>query len=329
VGERLGRAFIKSKVVDQIINELSANDGYPDQYAASDGIQQLLSISKQLIAIGFNKIIRTTRSFSTQNLAESYAVFTWATEKTTDPRQREFQRYFLTLATKSPYIEDFLAQEEGEHLIEYQHDLGTAFGVGLAELWGAPVLSLGSDEKFRVDYINASKTIVDEEGESSQTVQVMNLWDSGQLEVFRDEIERTAWQAVKNGGDLLAELPNLLPQLRVCDSASRQIERLSGGEHFFPEIIKHLLILHKTITAYTDGPFEPAGINWSVDSVPTLQQFSDCRTFVCQDGESRTFTCHSKILSANKRIYFFPLPGEGIMHIGYVGEHLPTVRHRT
>ncbi len=315
--------------MDQIINELSANGGYPDQYAADDGMQQLLSISKQLIAIGFNKIIRTTRSFLTRNLAERYSVFTWATEKTTNPRQREFQRYFLTLATKSPFIEDFLAQEEEKRLIEYQHDLETAFGVGLAELWGAPVLSFGSDTRFRRDYINATKTIVDEESETNQTIQVLNLWESGQLERLRNEIERTSWQVVRNGRKLLAELPNLLTKLRVCDSACKQIERLSGYEQFFPEIVKHLIILNKTMETYTYGSFDPVGINWSVDSALTLQQFSDCRTFVCQDGENRTFTYHSKILSANKRIYFFPLPSEGVVHIGYVGEHLPTVRYRT
>jgi len=114
----------------------------------------------------------------------------------------------------------------------------------------------------------------------------------------------------------------------VCDSASKQIEELRGSEQFFPEVIRHLRILNKTMAAYTDGPFEPTAINWSVDSHSTLEQYSDCRTFRCNDGNNRTFSYHSKILSANKRIYFFPFVDEKVVHIGYIGDHLPTVKYR-
>jgi len=199
--------------MDQIINELSANGGYRDRYAAGNGMQQLLTVSKEIVAMGFHKTIRTTRGFITRNLADSYSVHAWATERTTSSSQREYQRYFLTLATKSPYIEDFLDKEEKIRLVEYQHDSITAYGFGLAELWGTPVLSLGSDARFRVDYINASKAIVDEGGESNQTVQVLNLWHLGQIEQFRDSLERVAWRTVKNGKDLIAELPHLLPHI--------------------------------------------------------------------------------------------------------------------
>ena len=315
--------------MDQIINELSANGGYQDKYAADIGMQQLLTLSKAIIAIGFNSTIRTTRDCINRNLSIGYTVYAWATERTANSTQREFQRYFLTLATKCPYIEDFLDEEEKDHLVEYQHKSEIALGIGLADLWGVPVLSLGSDAQFQVDYISVSKTIISENSENKIDIQVLNLWKIEQIENIRNELEKSAWQTVKNGKDLLAELHRLLPMLRLCESACNQIKGLSGSEQFFPEVIKHLFILNKTMADYTGGAFNPRGINWSADTTSTLQRFSDCRTFVCLDGEIRTFTYHSKILSANKRIYFFPLPSERIVHIGYVGDHLPTVRHRT
>jgi len=313
--------------MDQIINELSANGTYQDRNSADRGMQQLLTVSRGIVAIGFQSSIRTTRNFVNRKLVENYSVYAWATETTTNTIRRDFQRYFLTLATKSPYIEDFFDKEEGGRLFEYQYDTETAFGVGLAELWGIPVLSLGSDAKFRVDYINATKMIIDEEGDSNQKVQVLNLWKPSQIEAFRDQLVGMIWQNVMNGKDLINELPHLLPHLKVCNNAHKQIEALRGSEQFFPEILRHLRILNKTMADYANGPFEPTGINWSVDSSSTLKKYPECRTFFCNDGEKRIFSCHSKILSANKRIYFFPLPHEKIVYIGYLGDHLPTVNY--
>lgn len=316
--------------MDQIINELSVTGEYPDRYAANIGMQQLLAVSIEITRIGFSPTIRITRDFRNLDLTASYSVLAWAIEKSTDLTQRDLQRHFLTYATKGLYIEDFIAEsEEEDKLIEYKHNLGTPLGLGLADLWDTPVLSLECGGQFRENFVRVLKTSVTEDGDDEQVVEVLNLWRIEQVAQFQSKLEQTTWRSVKDGVDLLNELPQLLPHLRICDNARKQLEKLNGSEQFFPEILRHLLVLNNTMAAYTEGSFEPTEINWSVESTSTLHQFSGCRTFACQDGQKRTFSLHSKILSANKRTYFFPLPAEKIVHIGYVGKHLPTTRHHT
>ena len=316
--------------MDQIINELSVTGEYQDCYVANAGMQHLLSISKHLSTKGFQQTIRTTQDFISRNLVDDYTIQAWATERTMDTGQRDFQRYFLTLATKAPYIEDFISDnEQDDKIVEYKHTLGVSFALGLADLWNAPVLSLGCSDQFQKDYVCLVKTSITENGENDQDVKILNLWRIEQVTEFTGELETMAWRSVKNGKDLIQEAPYLLPQLRICESACKQIEDLSGSEQSFPEILRHLLILNKTMETYTEGSFEPGNITWSVESPSTLQQFSGCREFECKDGEIRTFSLHSKILSANKRIYYLPIPQENIVHVGYVGKHLPTTRYRT
>ncbi len=316
--------------MDQILNELSVTGEYLDRYAANMGMQQLLSISKDLTTKGFHQTIRTTQDFINRHLGDNFTIREWATEKTSDINQRDFQRYFLTLATKAPYIEYFIADDEqDDRLVEYKHNLGVTLAIGLADLWNAPVLSLGCSDQFQLDYVSVVKTTITEDGENDQDVEVLNLWRTEQIIQFNDELNKTAWQSVNNGKDIINQAANLLPHLSISENASYQIEDLSGSEQFFPEVLRHLVILNKTMDAYTEGAFNPVEINWSVESSSTLKQFSECRKFNCLDGQKRLFSQHSKILSANKRIYFLPILDENTVHIGYVGKHLPTKRFRT
>jgi hypothetical protein len=62
----------------------------------------------------------------------------------------------------------------------------------------------------------------------------------------------------------------------------------------------------------------------SVDSAATLQEFGGDRTFLCPDGERRTFSQHLK-LRHTWRIYVYVLPDSGLCCVGYAGPHLPTV----
>ena len=80
---------------------------------------------------------------------------------------------------------------------------------------------------------------------------------------------------------------------------------------------------------YCEGQFEPKGITFSGESKPTIKQYGACRQFVCTDSETRLFVMHTKLISSNQRIYYFPIPEQEVVHIGYVGKHLPTVRHTT
>jgi hypothetical protein len=316
--------------MDQVINELSVAGGYQDEYAAAAGMQQLLELSKNLSSVGFRRTIRTTRDFSSLYLAQEYSIQRWATENTNDATRREFQRYYLTVATKGPFIEELVEEFESEvELIEYRHASGISVGIGLADLLCSFVLSIGCSEQFCVDFVKVNRISITPEGESESHVDVLNLWSVGQVDRHMARLEEIVSKSVHNGADLIRESERLFPRLSICDSAREQIESLNGNEKHFPKVLRHLRVLNKTMEKHNEGAFDPAELNWSRDSESTMNQFPDCRTFECKDGVERTFSCHSKFLGANQRMYFYPIEENRVVHIGYLGKHLPTTRFRT
>lgn len=59
-----------------------------------------------------------------------------------------------------------------------------------------------------------------------------------------------------------------------------------------------------------------------------LDKYLKERTFYCPDGKERLFERHVKLRFCNWRIHFFT-EQPGIVIIGYIGRHLPTVKYRT
>jgi len=316
--------------MDQVINELSVAGGYSDELAAAAGMRQMLELSKDLSSVGFHRTIRTTRDFSTLCLAQEYSINRWATENSNDAGRKEFQRYYLTVATKGPFIEELVEEFESEgELVEYRHDSGVSVGIGLADLLCSFVLSFGCSEAFRVDFVTVSRISIKEEEESESCIDVLNLWSGGQLNQHMAKLEEIVIRSISNGTEIIQESERLFPRLSICDSAREQIENLNGGESYFPKLLRQLRVLNKAMEEHNEGAFDPTELNWSPESESTMSRFSDHRKFKCKDGVERTFSFHSKILGANQRMYFYPIAEEKTVHIGYLGKHLPTTRFRT
>lgn len=91
--------------------------------------------------------------------------------------------------------------------------------------------------------------------------------------------------------------------------------------------------LDKALAEWMTGPLHPQ-MTSSGESSSTLTHgvYGPMRDFVCPDGVERRFSNHLKLFSNNWRIYYWEAradDGGGRAFIGYVGEHLPTVRYRT
>lgn len=314
--------------MDQIFNELSACCCYQSKQSANAGIERMLKLVIEMNKIGYTQQLRTVRDFRQLEIAPQYTINDWVYDRN-DWVDRDFRRLLLTFAAKSPYVEDFLDTSQKELVHEFTFDGSNACGLGLACLWGSCTLSLDGDSRFANDRISLRFYQIDDTREMEEIVQVINLTTLEHVLANSEILRKSFVKEITNGSRLLQQSERLFPNLSFSEKAKKQIAELTGSEQYFYETVRHLSVLHETIANWSIGPFDPKGITWSVESVPTLHQYGTTRQFTCSDGVDRLFSCHSKLMSANKRIYFYPITEQHTVHIGYVGDHLPTHKYQT
>lgn len=315
--------------MDQIFNELSAQGTYGDCYEASQSMEHLLTLSHKLSKHGFTTTLRVTKNFGQLPLTEDYTLVQWATDKGIGA-DRDLQRQLLICSTKAPYIDDLVeeALPKGS-LIEFKYNEKQALGLGLAWLWGGVVLSLQCSEWITTDNVNIEVFRVTEDQELTEIKRVSTIATDEHLERVCAGIEQDLLGKIVSGKILVDQFYRLFPFLTCCESAEKQLLALTGTELYFREIIHHFKIINTTMKNWVNGPFKPAGITCSPESESTLNQYSSQRRFACSDGVERVFSSHSKMMSANQRIHYFAIPEQKKVFIGYVGDHLPTVKYKT
>ena len=314
--------------MDQIFNELSVSACYPDRYAAQEGMDLAIDVSIAMSKLGMSKNIRTTSDFTLRFLANDYSVAEWARDRNGN---KEKKIHFLTYATKSPYIESFYdGQGQGDELFEFLFGQDLALGLGLAYLWNTSSISLSGDLRFFQESVTLSECKLTAEEVTHKDVSVFTFSKILQVESHKDVILASLQGSIFNGQALIENSQDMLPYLSFGPTAIDQIKELRGSEQFFYEVISHLFILNKNMREWTTGPFSPE-LDFSTESESTMNNtgYARKRLFLCMDGIERQYRLHSKIKSANKRIYFFPIPEQKVVHIGHVGEHLPTTKYAT
>lgn len=314
--------------MDQIFNELSANGSYADKYAASLGIERMLELSQGLKNCGYNSTLRVVENFCQLDLSPGYTIHQWVRDRSIGAN-RDLQRALLTFATRAPYVEQFIADTEKDAIVEFLFEGQVSYGLGLAYLWNSSALSLDGDAQFLSDRIPLQFHRLDEMQETTESIAVSSISTPMQLADACNRLRTSQIASIDSGEALVSLLPELFAFLKFSPQTEKQMSALSGREQYFPEIVRHLAVIDQTMSEWHSGTFDPQEITWSPESSSTLQQFAAPRTIVCQDGVSRLFSFHSKLMSANQRIHFYPVTSDRVVHIGYIGKHLPTSRHRT
>ena len=312
--------------MDQIFNELSFNGTYPDQFSANEGIIRCLNLSLELSKYGFNKTIRTTKDFAQKELSPSYTTHQWATNYQSG--NRDLKRHFLIMLTKSPYIEQEIHDYENLHneCLDFSSHNKLALGLGLSYLWKSFVLSLDCEPKYKTEDIEFELCKMCNGSTITTKIITISIWKQEQLPNLENKLRDCLLDSLTTGQIIVENRNILFANLKFSQTAITQLENLYGTEEYFSTIKEHLWVLNKSMQKYESGPFKPDGVDWSPEKPGTLKRYHDQRTFLCEDQESRLFNQHTKIHGANKRIYFIPIPEERIVHIGHIGDHLPTSR---
>ncbi|MGI9249997.1 MAG: hypothetical protein ACR2PR_02210 [Pseudohongiellaceae bacterium] len=312
--------------MDQIFNELSANGSYNSKYDANKGMEKLIHLSIGLKKLGFNQSIRAVSKCRNLLLVNpNYNLQDWA--KGAD---RDLKRWFYECLTQKPYVDNLLEEAEGRSAVEFTFEGDNCSGLGLAHLSGCGALSLDGDVRFCKPSISVHFLQIDQKNNKlEEQVNVDSWYSEKQLDEIADNFYSSALLDISSGESLLSRSNQLFPFLAISKNAEKQVQALTGTEQHFKKIVRHLHVLNKTMNEWEKGIFTPLGITTSPESEATLQQYSEEHTFRCVDGKTRLFSHHSKLISENLRIYYYPDTNNRIVHIGYVGKHLPTVAHPT
>lgn len=313
--------------VEMVLNELSHKTPAQDIYAAKRWISTLRTTIQEATSLGVQRILRTGRIFYEIELAKNYTIANWLNDNTVD---REERIYLKTIATKYPYMEDFLPSQSlnSVELMECYYGNQRAEGFLYAYWMQALALSFPSDPMWDQHIIdNLSLEYIDpENGElMKKTVNVIHASNPGHVSTHRNWIDQRIRDSIRDGNDIWYRKTELYPSLLFCDSVHQQLRRIYSSHPLLKQIKERLSELEAFCQNWETGPFAYRKLrgNPRPESQATIQQYGNERTFLCPDGRHRMFTWHVS-LSIKWRLHFFPLENERKIIIGYIGPHLPT-----
>jgi len=290
---------------------------------------QLLAVVRAVAARGFSRTLRAHRGLMGEMLSPGYNLSQWLNDGEVDVESR---RFFRAIVSKVPYVDEIVEQFHSAQVaacecwIEDQR----AWGAGAGYLLNLPTLCCTGDPRYDVCSVRVVMSQLLADGEVvCEEHELCSLTTVGHV------IEKEPWLAARieaelsDGATFLEVAADLAPYLRFSQSAAGQIAALDGTEPFFAQIVRHLRTLNDTAAAWNGGPFRPKGITASFESKATLEHgtYGPMRDFACSDGIIRRFSDHSKPTGGNVRIYYMAVHSASpVVEIGYVGQHLPTVK---
>jgi hypothetical protein len=315
--------------MEPILNELSVTRTVSGQQTPDDRMRQLAEVLQSLCRVGAARVLRSTQDAITRELAPALSLLQWLGDRRT---LREEKRFLQALLGKAPFVEELLLrQEASDSALEFSWGTQTSPGLGVAHLLEAPAVSIVGTPAFERAKIRISMLCVRDGTEEIHDIEVRQFSTRDHVELRKAYLRQRAFREIRDGSQLWAHRQDLFPRLDFCTSTERSLRELSGHERCFQEICRHLYTLNDALDAWSEGPFDPAGLDWSYESKETLAhpRYGAQRRIQCPDGSIRIFSAKSKIRSANIRIYFEPISETRRAFIGYVGAHLPTVTFPT
>lgn len=207
---------------------------------------------------------------------------------------------------------------------EFHHQGKQAIGLGIASILDMIPISLASHPCWDCSYMYLDVVCLDKDDER---VMIIHVSRKKHLNDHAEWIKTRLLREIRDGKTLWSKKSELFPNLQFCESVKEQLQNLPAGNGMLGQIEKKLFNLQVYAQTWVTGIFNSDSIACKVtpESEATLQQYSKERTFLCPDGQERTFSWHARLTPLEWRVYFYPGP-PGKIIIGYVGCHLRTTK---
>ncbi len=312
--------------LDIVLNELSIETPAPNTSIARQWMSNLMQIVRSINAETKSRATLITQyDFHLTLLASDYTLRRWLNDIDVDKEERRFIR---SLSTKAPFSEvapdsdevQLLENNRGSYEFRYQGK--TALGLGVAYLLDIISVSLLSEICWDCSYVDLDVISIDED---DKKIKIVHASRKEHLQNHIDWIKNRIHSNI-DGRALWNQKDDLFPNLQFCSSVKNQLQSLSIGNLMLSPVTKRLFELQKYSESWTEGNFDAKKLSKTTpESEATLQKYSQEHTFTCPDGENRIFSWHVRLTPLAWRIYFYPEQPQKII-IGYIGNHLPTVK---
>ena len=274
------------------------------------------------------KKLRTQENFNYLMLAPYYPVSKWRNDPDVDLPARILLKT-IQFRTDPPLPD--IADPEIQVIYQGQDTIGIYY----AYVYNSLAISLQSDPQWETSSLEVQVTRINENEDEeliTTSESVIHASCSDHTKEHADWLKECFTINILNGTEIWNRREELFPNLEFCKSGNKQLRELLTGDDKLATVMEKLEIIQQCAQNWKTGFFSLDGypIEESPESESTMNQYWRERTFMCPDGQERTFERHAKLKDINWRIYFFPTLETKDLEtkkkkviIGYVGIHLP------
>lgn len=232
--------------LEMILNECSIvhAENIP---TAQAWMMQLIDTIRSAKKLGIS-ILRTKTDLNTAQIAPDYSIAQWRNDHNVD---REVQRFFRSLQTKSPFIDELTESDlqEQNSSSEFFHNGSSVLGLGIAHLLDGLAISLPSSPQWEMAHIHIQRDFLDLETAeiNSEAIEIHHASHPNHLTVHKtwiDELTRfTLWHTeddllpsytTADGKTPIADWLDSLKELHtqnILISRLSQVKRGNLGDH--------------------------------------------------------------------------------------------------
>ena len=300
-----------------VFNELSADEVGADIDTARTFLQEFSNVLTDHRIKG-RRVLVAPPYFLQLQAGPGYSVGRWLGEYR-DHDRRVRIKYLLD---RSVDYDQCVANAQNEpEEVEYKFSGRLAKGLSVAESIDGLALSFWSDEKWNATSLELEKSWIANGDVETCQLSVPHACRASHLGSHEEWLQRKEPPPPSNGQELWDQRGFLFPSLDFCHSVEDQLTSLGGNQPRFKAILRGLSDLQTYCSNWSTPNFDIRGLaNASGESQPTLQMYSEERTFLCPDGKHRVFEWHLK--RGDTRIHFFDFPASKRILVGYAGDHL-------
>jgi hypothetical protein len=314
-----------------VFNELSARNRAESQVEGRRRLDSMLLAIAGVMRGDPAELVSIGDQLWACELAVGYTVNDWLA--TADP---ELRGLLLGIATKTEFpVEAGDALSDRFHLSEFHLSAGAesehspkALGLGAAYLLHGVGASMPSEPRWTQTRLALRHVWLDDGGRDREnTVEVLNLAEPIQAAAVSDVLLQRKQHALASDPlELATRKEERFPHLRFGSAVDRQIRRLPTT--LLRRVVLKLMVLdHASREWRQDSTMPwPQVADCRSESEPTMEQYGHLRIFPDHEGRNRTYELHMSI-GQRHRIHVLFVPQPRVIEVGYVGRHLPTVKH--
>jgi hypothetical protein len=309
-------------MLEPIFNDLSAEPAALDLASAFERMSRLIELLRAAPDHGLDPGLRIPQTFHGLFIGPEYRIWDWLN----DPRvPREQTLFLLTLATRSPYLDQVPdAIQERALLVDLRVDESKSDGLRAAYLLQVPLFSI-LQPPWDGPFIDCEcEELIDESLAPPQTFRLPNLALVSHFTTHVDWICVRRKRSIASGQELWERRRGLFPHLEFCPSVRGQLLALRPSEPRFLQIVDKLFDLEAYFAGWVSGGFDPSAFpKCNPASTETLARYLDDYQFSTEDGQIVVASWHLYLTPGKGRLYFEADSGSRRGVICHIGDKLP------